>query len=508
MIKNYLRTATRNILRNKKISIINIVGLSLSMSVCMLIIVIIQDQYSYDNFIEKRGELYRIQTIDNLSKYSFNKFASTNYPLAKELRDKYSYGSQIIALNNSFGGDAEYGDIKIPISGLYAEPGFFSMFSFNLVEGSAVNALSEPWSIVLTRDVAERYFGSEEPLGKTLVIEGMGNFNVTGVVDMGKNKSHIQFESLVSSSTMESLQPGTAGRRMVTDWKDFNSSYIYIRLDDPSLVGTVEQALRKISEEKYADDEKTDVTFYLFPFNSIVPGPILGNELGMSMPRIYLLLFGGLGLVIIFSAAFNYTSLSIARSMTRVKEFGVRKTLGASRREITLMIYSEAIIISVISMLVGIIILQFLLPAFKGMQMMSLLEIDPSQNITVFAWFLLFAVFTGIVAGSLPAVYISRITPVLVLQGSSSIKIFKRLTFRKILLVSQYFFSVVFIITVILIFRQMNYMVKADMGFDRAMVFNMRSRKMIINLWQTVSQGWRELFPLRGSPMFRGWQPP
>lgn len=477
MIRNYFQTAVRNILRNKKISLINIIGLSLSMSVCMLIIVIIQDQYAYDNFIEQRGKLYRIQTIDNLSKYAFNKYASTTFPLAKKLRDNYPFGNSIIALNNSFRGEAEYENRKIPISGLYAETDFFDMFSFNLAEGSAASALSEPWSIVLTREVAERYFGNEQPLGKTLVIEGMGNFNVTGVVDQGKNKSHIQFESLVSSSTMESLQSGAAARRLVTDWKDFNSSYVYIRLDDPSMVETVEEALREISEEMYDEDEKTDVTFYLFPFNSIVPGPVLGNELGMSMPKVYLLLFGGLGLVIILSAAFNYTSLSVARSMTRAKEFGVRKTLGASKRQVTFMIYIEAIIISVLAMVAGVIILQFLLPAFKGMKMMSLLEIDPSQNLTVYAWFLLFAVATGIMAGSLPAIYISRITPVAALQGSSAIKLFKRLTFRKILLVSQYFFSIVFIITVILIFRQMNYMAKADMGFDRDMVFNLRLQR-------------------------------
>ena len=162
--------------------------------------------------------------------------------------------------------------------------------------------------------------------------------------------------------------------------------------------------------------------------------------------------------------------------MTRAKEFGVRKTLGATKRQVTLMILIEAVIISVFAMMAGIVILQFLLPAFRGMKMMSLLEVNPSQNVTVYAWFLLFAVVTGILAGSLPAVYISRITPVSVLKGSSAIKLFKKLTFRKILLVSQYFFSIVFIITVILIFRQMNYMAKADMGFDRDMVFNLRLR--------------------------------
>ena len=176
--------------------------------------------------------------------------------------------------------------------------------------------------------------------------------------------------------------------------------------------------------------------------------------------------------MIIISAAFNYTSLSVARSMLRAREVGVRKTFGAFRSQVILQFLIEAVVIAVISLLLAIVLLQFLLPAFSGMQMMSLLEIRPEQNTKIYLWFLIFALVTGILSGALPAFIISALKPVSVLKGITNVKFFSRITLRKILLVTQFVFSMVFIISILSIFKQMNFMINSDMGFDAEVVYD------------------------------------
>ncbi len=443
------------------------------MSIGMLIIVLIVDQYSYDNFINRRKEIYRVQTVDNLSPYSLPRFASTTFPLAEELRKNYTFIEEATALNNNFSGEVEYNNSLIGISGLYAEENFFDIFNFRLTRGDSKKALKEPYSIILKENTAKKFFGDEDPLGKSITLKDYGIFTVTGIIESNKLKSHIQFESLVSSSSLAARKlRDKSARDYTSDWENYYSSYVYLIPVEGTDPEVINDALKEISISRYSDNDKTDISYYLYPFDKIVPGPIIGNELGVSMPRIYLIFFGGLALIVIISAAFNYTSLSIARSLTRSREFGIRKSIGATRKELILQIFLEAILISMISLVIGIGFLQLILPVFKGFKMMALMQVDPAQNFTVYACFFCFAIFTGIAAGALPAIYISRINPVIVLKGSGNLKVFRRLTFRKILLVTQYFFSIVFIISIILIYRQMIFMVNADMGFERNKIYN------------------------------------
>jgi len=474
MLRNYLLTAIRNIIKNKQVTIFNILGLSFSMSVCLLIIVIIQDQYSYDNMHSVRNNLYRIQTIDHNSKYSFNKYASTTYPLADELARNYPFVERIAVLNNNFGGEARYEDVIIDISGFYTDSRFFDVFDFNLVRGKKEEVLEQPFSIVMRDDIAKKYFGDDDPVGKSISIEGYGDLRVTGIVEKPNSKTHLSFESLVSSSTIRSRADSAGSTAIMDNWERFYSSYIYMVPVKGTDSQTIQAAFDKISERRYNENEDVNISFYLFPFNNIVPGPVLGNELGLAMPKIYLIFFTSLALIIILLASFNYTSLSIARSLTRMKEFGLRKTVGSDRKQIIFQILIEAIIISLLSLVVATGLLQFILPAFKGLKLMSLLEVSPDQNVTVFLWFLVFALITGIIAGILPAVYVARVNPIVVLRGAANLRILKRLTFRKTLLVIQYIFTIIFITTIILVYRQMIYMTNAEMGFDRELVYNIR----------------------------------
>ncbi len=499
MLKNYLISAIRNIIKNKQVTIFNILGLSFSMSVCLLIIVIIQDQYSYDNMHSDGKNIYRIQTIDHNSKYSFNKYASTTYPLADELTGNYPFVEKIAVLNNTFGGEARYEDGIIDLSGFYTDSRFFDVFDFKLIRGKKEEVLEQPYSIVMREDIAKKYFGDEDPVGKSISIDGYGDLRVTGLVKKPDSKTHLNFESLVSSSTIRSRADSAGAKTILDNWDRFYSSYIYmipVKGTDPK---TIQSTFDKISTERYRYNEDVNISFYLYPFKKIVPGPVIGNELGLAMPKVYLIFFTSLALVIILLASFNYTSLSIARSLTRLKEFGLRKTVGSDRKQIIFQILIEAIIISFVSLVVAIGLLQFILPAFKGMKLMSLLEVSPDQNIKVFLWFLVFALVTGIIAGILPAVYVARVNPIVVLRGAANIRILKRVTFRKILLAIQYVFTIIFIITIILVYRQMIYMTNAEMGFDRELVYNIRLNGADYNLVSDIYKSLPEVIETAGS---------
>jgi len=471
MIKNYLLTAFRNVLRYKGFSLINIFGLSLSMSVCMLIIVVIQDQYSYDKIHTKSDRIYRIQQVDSLASIGL-RMGSNPYVLGTELRDNYAFAEKVVILNNSFNGEGLYKDTRLAFSGLYTSSEFFDVFDFQLEGGSAEGILDEPYTMVLSWETADKFFGDEDPIGKFIEVDSLGSYEVKGVFAETKKKSHIQFEALISLPTLEILDRNRDVPNFVNNWETGYGSWIYLLLDNQSDLGNIQQILDQISIEKYKDNEDTNFSFYLQAFDKIVPGPLLGNEIGVFMPKVFILFLGGLALVIIISAAFNYTSLSVARSMLRAKEVGVRKTFGAFRSQVILQFLTEAIVISVISLLMAIVMLQFLLPAFSGMQMMSLLEIRPEQNTKIYLWFLIFALVTGILSGVLPAVVISAFKPIAVLKGITNVKFFSRITLRKILLVTQFVFSMVFIISILLIFNQMNFMINADMGFDAKVVYD------------------------------------
>ena len=471
MIKNYLVTAFRNVLRYKGFSLINIFGLSLSMSVCMLIIVVIIDQYSYDDIHTKKEQIYRVQQVDSLASIPF-KMASNPYPLGIELRDNYAIAEKVVILNNSFSGEGLYNDTRLAFNGLYTSSDFFDVFDFELQDGTLEKILDEPYTMVLSRETADKFFGDEDPIGKFIEIDTLGSYEVKGVVAKTRKKSHIQFEGLISISTLEILDRKRDEPRFVNNWETGWGSWIYLLLNEDADLGSIQKILDQISIAKYKDDKEHNLSFYLQPLDKIVPGPLLANELGFFLPKVFILFMGGLALVIIISAAFNYTSLSVARSMLRAREVGVRKTFGAFRSQVIIQFLLEAVVIAVISLILAIVLLQFLLPAFSGMQMMSLLEIRPEQNTTIYLWFLIFALVTGLLSGALPAVVISAFKPISVLKGITNIKFFSRITLRKILLVTQFVFSMVFIISILLIFKQMNFMINAELGFDAEVVYD------------------------------------
>ena len=228
MIKNYFLSAFRNLLKYRSFSFINVFGLSISLAVCMLILLVLQDQISYDSFHTNRERIFRIQSKDNLSKISISKYASTTWPLARELKDNYPFVEEIVALNNRFNGEGISDEKRFEVGGFFTTPSFFDLFDFKLKDNVESNPLSEPFSIVITEDVAIKFFGDDDPIDKTIIFEEYGTFKVTGVISTTRQKSHIQFEALISAATLPSLEKEEKIGMITDNWESFYSSYIYI----------------------------------------------------------------------------------------------------------------------------------------------------------------------------------------------------------------------------------------------------------------------------------------
>jgi putative ABC transport system permease protein len=474
MIKSYFLTAIRNILNHRRFSIINVFGLSISMAVCMLIILVVQDQMSYDNFHKHRDRIFRIQSKNNLSKIAISKFASTTWPLAKELKDNYPFIKETVVLNNRFDGEGIFNEKRFHVSGFFATPSFFDLFDFKLKNSLASKPLDEPNSIIISEELAAKFFGNIDPVGKTIIFENYGNLNVTGILSKTNRKSHLQFDALISDGTLTFLQKEKKIDNITDNWEEFGSSFVYVLLNNKAQQDDLDTALVKISKLKYQGNEEVNITPYSTPISKIVPGPLLANEIGMFLPKAFVIFFAGLAIVIMLSAAFNYTSLSIARSLMRAKEYGIRKSFGASRGQLVSQILTEAVILALISLIIAFVILQLLVPAFSGMKFMTLLRIYPHQNLASYIFYFVFAVTTGLLAGLIPAIYVSSLNPIKVFKASSNVKLLKRVTFRKVLLVAQYTFSIIFIISLILLYRQMSFMLNSELGFDRDVIYNIR----------------------------------
>ncbi len=246
----------------------------------------------------------------------------------------------------------------------------------------------------------------------------------------------------------------------------------------------LEDAFTSIREERYRDDPERDFSFRLQKLSDIVPGPLLGNEIGFYLPKMAVIFMLVLALVLILTSAFNYTNLSLAKGLTRAREIGIRKVSGAQRSQVLVQFLAESVLSAILALVLAYVILQFLAPAFEGMKFMSLLEISPEENISIYVWFLVFAVLTGIVAGLLPALYMSSFNPITVFKDTFGIRILSRLFLRKVLIVAQFTVSIVLFITIVLLYRQLKYYMNTDYGFQKENILNVELQG---NNWERVS---------------------
>jgi len=474
MLKNYLKIAYRTLWKHKTFSAINLIGLAVSLAVCLLLIAVVRNQQRYDRFHAKAERIYRVITDMADPNIGSVGLATSPAPTAAALRASYPEVEATARLRK-LGAKATYENTTFTFSGFYAEPGFFDIFDFPLMSGEAQTILQAPFSIVLTEKLARQFFGAGDPLGKVLQCDNGDAYVVTGVMREAPAASHLQFEALISFATLEVLETRAPGSLALNDWQYFSSIYTYLLLRESASLSALREMLatqqRRYDPNVPNEYGQTVQRFDLQALTGINLGRELSNEVGQVMPGIMVYILAALAVIIMLIACFNYVSLSLARSLKRAKEVGVRKVAGAERRQLVAQFLSESVLMALLAMAIACVLLMELAPVFNTLGFVRELKAQVTPDVLrdpwLYVYFIGFSMLVGLLAGLYPAFSLSAFLPVKVLKGLSQISGFSALNLRRTLIVAQFALALIFIIITSFIYRQVNFMLAADYGFDR-----------------------------------------
>lgn len=483
MFKNYLTIALRNLWKHKLFTGLNIFGLSLSMSVCLVLILLVYDHFQYDKFHPKGDYIYRITCSREGQDGPFDdKYASTPLPFKKEMVANYAFVTEGTNLNSYFRGEMRSPHKILNINSLYADEAFFNVFGFELLEGN-VDALKEPFNVVLSEEMASKLFPNMDAVGQTIEFEDHGAYKVTGVVKTPPGKTHMQFDALGSLSTLPILAEKELVRDSYDRWDNYWSNYNYIVLSDPSYRAKAEIAINELANQniEYEEDE-TPMVFKLQALREIVPSSVTSNEIAFTLPWFILMFFGILGLIVLITASINYTNLSIAKSLSRAKEIAIRKVNGASRRQIINQFLMESTLTALISLVVAVFMYRYLIVAFNELWIFSMIGISLEDSLGTYGYFILFAAILGLFTGIGPAVFLSRLKAVNAMKGRiTRLRSHKRsllsfFTGKRTLISIQFCLSILMLVSILIIRKQAHFLTTANYGFNESEIFYLNTR--------------------------------
>ncbi|MCW3092855.1 MAG: hypothetical protein JWP81_3924 [Ferruginibacter sp.] len=464
MLKNYLKIAIRNISKHKLFSFINIFGLATGMTVCMLALIKIKDAYDYDSFHPNAKRTYRILT--NLERKNGDHFlcASSPAPLSAYLKNNYTAIDKSTSIRFSQE-EVSANDKKLPVKEAYVDPDFYHIFGFRLKSGSPA---TRPQTAVLTIETAERFFGKDEPVGKIITIGKSAAFVVTGILENPPYSSHLRFDLLAASAGM----PVQGQQKSSSDWADEAGAYTYVQLKPGATEKNLNSLLKLATgqvNKMLAGSNKTFV-FDTQPLNSISPGtrPLYNLTAEQILPN--LLVFALIGLSMLLLAFFNYVNLTLARSLDRAREVGIRKVAGALRKNLLLQFLGESVLMAMLAFCLA----YFQLKLISTLPTVQRMIGDALPDGRLWMYFILFTMLTGLTAGWIPARVLSSFQPVRVLKGKFNTRLFGGAGLRKTLTVIQFAVSLIAIITLAVFYRQSMYMATADYGFNRERILNIK----------------------------------
>jgi len=483
MLKNYLTIAYRNLLRNNAFSIINIVGLSVSMSICLLIIKTITFIYSSDRFHEDGNRIYRITTKVETPPHESFELATSTALFKDELENLTDVG-EIVRIWNNFYDFGKVEDRVLPVNGYFADSDFFKVFGFKLKYGNAEDVLTDPHSIVLSNKMSTKFFEEQNPVGKTLHFKDYGDFLVTGVVEDNSYNSHMEFEVIASASSL-SIIPSQSeySSRIFEKWDNVYSTYIYMKLTETGRAAHILHQLPDIFNTNY-QSEKNQISFDLQPLFEISPGKKMSNSLGSIHGKNELFLLAIIGFVLILTASFTYNNMSIAKSLTRAKEVGIRKINGARRTQVFFQFITEAIMLALISLNFAYLLLYFLEAVIQKISPELQSYFPQTTNPGIYILFLLFSILLGVSAGFFPAWYISKLNAATVVKGMKVMT--KRSVFspKKIIIVFQFFISLMLSFSIIVIYKQFKFQDTVNLGFDPSKIINVNLEDVDYNIFK------------------------
>jgi putative ABC transport system permease protein len=464
MIKNYLKIAWRNLNKHKLFSFINIFGLASGMAVCMLALMKIKDAYDYDTFHPNSQRSYRV--ITNLDRKNGEHFlcASSPLPLSQYLKNNYS----AIEKSTSVYFDQQQvtaNDRQLSAKEAYVDEDFYKIFGFQLIAGSPA---IKPQTTVLTNETAERFFGKENPIGKIITIGQSQNFLVTGILGKPPHHSHLTFDLLASTSSLPLLK----GENVSQNWSDEARAYTYVQLKE----GVFEQSLKNVLSDVNKHVNKTFLpsatgktfVFDSQPLNQISPGtvPMYNTTNEPILPNLIALALIGFSMLLL--AFFNYVNLTLARSLDRAREVGIRKVAGALKYQLMMQFLSESVLVSILAFCLAQVLLRFIMTLPTVQNIIG----DIPQDKTLWSYFIVFTIATGLLAGWIPAKVLSGYQPARVLKGRFNTKLFGGVGLRKALTVVQFAASLIAIVVLAVFDKQSVYMATADYGFNQQHIVN------------------------------------
>lgn len=472
MLLNYCKIAWRNLGKHKLFSFINIFGLASGLVVCLLAITQIKGAFDYDDFHPYPNRTYRIITDANLTIQSSGEvmaIASTPLPLGEALAREYDFIEQQVRVYKNPGGSISAGQKTLPAQGLLVDSDFFTLFGFRLAAGQPAIA---PRTAVLSRKTAERFFGRTNPIGQTLWQKEGGSFTITGVFEALPHPSHLQFDWVASMATVPLLEKNGHLPAELTNWQNYWTAYTYVLLRDGTSPQTLTRALSALVarvRKTHPVVDQQPYTFRVQPLAALSPArEALVN--GTMEPRVTsLLLFSGLAIVILLLAGINYVNLTLARSLDRTREVGIRKTVGALRWQVMGQFLIESALVSLLALgLAGIM--------WQGVQQLPSVQryiLDQTQEDgLLWLLFIGFAILVGVVAGFIPARILSSHRPAQALRGPVSNPSASGFSWRKGLIIVQFSVSLIFMVFVLVMNRQATYMATATYGFQREHILN------------------------------------
>ena len=475
MIRNYFKIAFRNLWRNKGFSAINIVGLGIGIATCLIIMLFVNNELGYDRFNTKADRIVRVSFHGDVQGERMNESTvmppvaetlKADFPEVKEATRIRDFGTPKLIYNDkSFKNDAF----------AFVDSNFFQVFTLPLIRGDAKTALVEPNTIVITKALAYKYFGNEDPMGKVISFKDGKNApcKVTGVINKVPLNSHFHFELFASMASLpESREPTWMSSNFYT-YLVLAAGYDYKKLE-AKLPQVVEKyigpQMLKAMGMTLAEFRKngSNISFHLQPLTDIHLHSDFAGDLSPAGDVRYVYIFGAIALFMLLIACINFMNLSTAGASKRSREVGIRKVLGSLKLELVRQFLFESILITGIALVLGIGLIYLALPVFNELAGQNL-TLKFADHPFLIPGLLLFGLLTGILAGSYPAFYLSSFKPVAVLKGKfTSGK--GSVGLRSGLVVFQFFISIILIVSTIVVYKQLSYMQNKKLGYNKDQV--------------------------------------
>ena len=467
MLKNYLKIALRNILRNKVHSLISIIGLAVGIAACILIALYVANEESYDTFNKKADRIVRATMI-----YSFNgvknETAATGTKLLPAFERNFPEVESGVRMYDTEA-IVKYQDrVFNEPHFAYADSTFFRVFSFKLIQGNPAQALARPFTVILTAATARKYFGDEDPIGKVIRVDtrinltvSWNDYTVTGVMQDCPSNSQIKFDFLASFCSLPVAKPGDE------QWWEANY-FTYLLLRTPRSIKTLQAKIPAYMKTQAKENGLTGndyMTFHLQPLERVHLYSTVEGGFEPPGDYRYVVLFSLVALLILGIACANYINLTTAKASERAKEVGIRKTVGAIRRQLAYQFMGESFIVVMLALVFGLMLAELFLPTFNSLSGKQL-QFSASLLPGIAAVLVMIILAIGLLGGGYPALLLSRFQPIKVLKGNFKTSA-SGLGLRRTLIVAQFVISVGLIITTLIIHDQMEYILNRNLGFDK-----------------------------------------